>query len=89
MIVEIDERMFTKCKNNEEQTTTTQWIFGAICHEMNEFFLVLNRSMIIILEAIKENYIKKKGSITHFYSWKSYCTEKLEEESLENFKVTH
>ena len=78
MIVEIDERMFTKCKNNEEQTTTTQWIFGAICHEMNEFFLVLNRSMIIILEAIKENYIKKKevlhifinGNHTALKNWK-------------------
>ncbi|KFM77907.1 hypothetical protein X975_02167, partial [Stegodyphus mimosarum] len=56
MIVEVDESMFTKHKNNVGWILP-HWIFGGVWHETNKSFLVKvpNQSMSIILEAIKVN----------------------------------
>lgn len=89
LIVEVDESMFTKRKNNAGRVLPQQWIFGGICQETNECFLlkVPNRSMLTLLDAINENIAE--GSTIFSDSWKAYCTTKIEEQGFMHFKVNH
>nr|XP_027203037.1 uncharacterized protein LOC113796938 [Dermatophagoides pteronyssinus] len=85
-IVEIDESLFTKRKNNSDQQ---QWIFGGICRETDECFLVevQERSLPVLLNTIT-NHIEQ-GSIVYFDSWKSYCTNDMEDANLKHFQMNH
>ena len=40
-IVEIDESLFSKRKNNVGRVLPQLWVFGGICHESKECFLVV------------------------------------------------
>lgn len=88
-IVEIDETLFTKRKNNCGRVLPERWLFGGVCRETNECFLVEvpDRSSKTLSNQIR-NFIKL-GSLIYSDSWKGYDTKQLALDGYINLKVNH
>lgn len=86
-IVEIDESKFGKRKYNVGRVIEGQWVFGGICRETREFFMVpvADRTSATLLEIIR-NYIHP-GSTIISDCWKAY--DCLGSEGYQHLKVNH
>ncbi|XP_023238030.1 uncharacterized protein LOC111636869 [Centruroides sculpturatus] len=87
-IVEIDETMYTR-KYNVGRVLPLQWVFGQLCRETKECFLVPvpNRSA----ETLLREVVKHVNEGTTIYSdcWKGYNTKQLQEASYFHYQVNH
>ena len=85
--VEIDKSKFGKRKYNEGRVIEGQWVFGGICHETRELFMVPmpTRDRDTLLSIIKEKILPGTTIISD--CWKAYNC--LEADGYKHFKVNH
>ena len=86
-IVEIDESKFGKRKYNVGRLVEGQWVFGAVCRETRECFMVpvAKRDSATLLYVIKERILPGTTIISD--CWKAYNC--LEEEGYRHLTVNH
>lgn len=89
IVVEIDESLFSRRKNHCERVFYQQWVFGGICRETGDCFLVQvpNRRFSTLFPIIKEYILE--GSVIYSDSWKAYQMTEREREGFRDFKANH
>jgi transposase-like protein len=72
MTVEVDESLFVRRKHNVGRCVGEQWVFGGVCRETKECFLIAvkDRTAATLVEAIKK-YVRP-GSMIISDCWKGY-----------------
>ena len=85
--VEIDKSKFWKIKYNVGRVVEGQWVFGGICHETRQFFLVPveDRTSETLLKIIKEKI--KPGTTIISDCWQAY--DCLSKHGFQHLKVNH
>ena len=72
LTVEIDEALFTKRKNHSGRVLPEQWVFGGICRETRECFMVAvpNRTAKTLLTVVREKIAPNSTVMSD--CWRSY-----------------
>ena len=70
--VEIDESVFTRRKNGVGLVLPQQWVFGGLCRETGDYFMVPipNRSMKTLIPIISANILPGTTIISD--QWRAY-----------------
>lgn len=86
-ILEMDESLFTKYKNNCVRVLSEQSVFGGLCRETKDSYVVTvaNRTGCTLLAKLIENIAD--GIIISSDCWKGYQTNRIEIERIVHAKV--
>lgn len=87
-IVEVDESLYIRRKDNSEKLNPVQWVIGGVCKETKECFIVevAHRSGPALLNSIR-NHIAE-GSIIYSECWRRYNVEELKG-AFADLKMSH
>lgn len=81
--------LFTHRKNHTGCVLPQQWLFGGVCRETDERFLVEvpGRTVVTLMEKIKDNI--EPGTTIFSDSWSAHITHEIEREGFRHLKVNH